>query len=88
MLVISKELLIRNLLNEQFKQIICKILKQPYWIHLYPDLYHQLYVKLINVSYLYNFLIPIKNNFLFYYYRIILFDKIVHNNIYIILYFN
>lgn len=50
-LIITKELLVHNLLNEQFKKIICNILKQPYWIHLYPELYHQLYVKLFNVSY-------------------------------------
>lgn len=49
-LVIAKELLIHNLLNEQFKKIICNILKQPYWIHLYSELYHQLYDKLFNVS--------------------------------------
>lgn len=50
-LIIAKEILKHGSLNEQFKLIICDILKQPYWIHLYPELYHQLHEKVINVSY-------------------------------------
>jgi len=51
-LIIAKEILKYGSPNEQFKVIICDILKQPYWIHLYPELYHQLYGKVINVSYI------------------------------------
>ncbi|XP_015372700.1 PREDICTED: uncharacterized protein LOC107167979 [Diuraphis noxia] len=47
-LIIAKEILKHGSPNEQFKIIICDILKQPYWIHLYPELYHQLYQKCIN----------------------------------------
>lgn len=48
-LLIAKEILKYGSPNEQFKIIICDILKQPIWIHLYPELYHQLYEKFINV---------------------------------------
>ncbi|XP_022163641.1 uncharacterized protein LOC111029096 isoform X2 [Myzus persicae] len=47
-LIIAKEILKHGSPNEKFKAIICDILKQPYWIHLYPELYHQLREKVIN----------------------------------------
>jgi len=49
-LVIVKKLLVLYSPNEQLKEVICDILKKPYWIHLYPELYHQLSGKLIYVS--------------------------------------
>ncbi|VVC32288.1 Armadillo-like helical [Cinara cedri] len=48
LLVIAKKLLTFCLHNDKFKNIIGSILKQPYWIHLYPELYHQLYAHIIN----------------------------------------
>lgn len=51
LLVIAKELSTPCLQNEKFKKVIGNILKQPYWIHLYPELYHQIYVQIINVSF-------------------------------------
>jgi len=49
-LIIAKEILKHGPPNEQFKIIICDILKQPYWIQLYPELYHQLFKEFNNVS--------------------------------------
>ncbi|XP_025200463.1 uncharacterized protein LOC112598268 isoform X2 [Melanaphis sacchari] len=47
-LIITKEILKYGSFNNQFKVLICNILKQPYWIHLYPELYYQLYEKVID----------------------------------------
>ncbi|CAH1714893.1 unnamed protein product, partial [Aphis gossypii] len=61
-LIIAKEILKHDSSNDQFKVLICNILKQPYWIHLYPELYYQLYEKVTNEELLEQQIIKRVNN--------------------------